>query len=338
MKNIKKQYLIIIPIVLVALVFGVFKVKANQSNQQQEYTAAQKQSIQITVEADGKIEAEKRADLTFKVPGRITSVPVEVGDFVNKWQWLAGIDTSDFKTMHELSLEDYSIQRRNFDEKTLEEYDNVLTTDTIKRDIGNEQSRLDKSVSYVELAYRDIKDASLYAPFDGVVTDVSIEVGNLSSVMKSAITIQTIDKLKLTANIAETDIGFVEVGQEVSYKIDAFENQSFIGKIISIDPSELLLGGVVYYKITINTSDLPSNSKVGMSVDTTIIVKQNDNVLAIPYHTVFSRKGNYAKVNILENDEVVEREVELGIVGDNAYVEVLEGLDENDKVIIDLIE
>lgn len=335
MKNIKKRYLIIIPIILAILVFGFFKNKEKQNQQQPEYITAQKQNMKITVEADGKIEADKRADLTFKVPGRITAVPVKVGDYVSKWQWLASIDTSDFRTMHEVSLEDYSIQRRNFDEKTLEEYKDFVITDSSKRDVGNEQSRLNKSVSYVELAYRDIKDASLYSPFDGVVTAVNIELGNLASTIKTAITIQTIDELKLTANIAETDISLIKVGQKINYQLDAFENQSFSGTIISIDPSELIIGGVVYYKITVNSSELPSNSKVGMSADIKIIAKEKNDILAIPYYVIYEREGNKAKVNILENNEIIKKDITIGIVDDNAYVEIIGGLNSDNKVVIE---
>ena len=191
-----------------------------------------------------------------------------------------------------------------------------------------------KSVTNVEIAYRGTKDASLYAPFEGIVTRVDTEIGNLSSVIKPAIVIQNLNSLKITANISETEIGEVRVGNSVTFTLDAFPDETLTGRVTEIDPTETVISGIVYYPTIIIPDNLPEGAKPGMTTDIAIQILIKENVLIIPYHAISEISNKKAVVKILEGENIIEKEIKLGIKGDDGMVEIFSGLEEGEKVVV----
>ncbi|GAI56771.1 unnamed protein product, partial [marine sediment metagenome] len=131
----------------------------------------------------------------------------------------------------------------------------------------------------------------------------------------------------------EEDIVDVKVGNPVEITLAAFSDEILKGRVISIDPAEKLIDGVVYYGVTIDLEETKEGIKPGMTADIIIESDKKENVLVIPKGTVKKMDGKKI-VQVFKDGEVKEREIEIGLEG-NEYIEVISGLQEGEEVVID---
>jgi HlyD family secretion protein len=113
----------------------------------------------------------------------------------------------------------------------------------------------------------------------------------------------------------------------------AFPDKIFKGRIISINPTEKLIEGVVYYQVKISLEELSDEVKPGMTADLIIKTAFRENVLIIPEDAI-QEKDDKTIVEILKDNIVEEKEVEIGLEGSDNMVEVVSGVLEGEKVIL----
>jgi multidrug efflux pump subunit AcrA (membrane-fusion protein) len=122
----------------------------------------------------------------------------------------------------------------------------------------------------VELSQKQLDDASLTAPFDGVIARVPAEEGDMIPSPNLAplpvIQLVNYEHMELLVEIDEIDIPFVKVGQEVTITVDALPGTGFRGEVQTIFPVPKVIGGVVIYDVKVKF-DLPEGSgiRVGMN-------------------------------------------------------------------------
>jgi HlyD family secretion protein len=121
---------------------------------------------------------------------------------------------------------------------------------------------------------------------DGIVISRNVDVGQTVAASLNAPTLFVIandlTKMQIDANVAEADIGNVEVGQDVSFTVDAFPFRTFQGKVTQIRNSPITVQNVVTYDtvIAVNNNDL--KLRPGMTANVSIVVAQRENVLKVP--------------------------------------------------------
>ena len=103
--------------------------------------------------------------------------------------------------------------------------------------------------------------------------------------------------------------------------------------MISIDPAEKIIDGVVYYEVSISLDDLYEGIKPGMTADLVIRTDFKENVLTVPEKAVRKRNGKTI-VQVLKQNLVVEREIEIGLKGTNDFIEIVSGLEQGEQVIL----
>jgi len=140
-------------------------------------------------------------------------------------------------------------------------------------------------MSSVQRAKVDLGRCTIYSPVDGTVILRSVDVGQtVAASMSAPILFQVasdLTKMQIDANVAEADVGGVEVGQEVEFTVDAFPDRTFRGKVTQVRNSPLTVQNVVTYVtvIEVNNSDL--KLKPGMTANVSIIVQRREDVLRI---------------------------------------------------------
>jgi HlyD family secretion protein len=138
----------------------------------------------------------------------------------------------------------------------------------------------------LERAKVDLARCTIYSPVDGIVISRNVDVGQTVAASLNAPTLFVIAndlaKMQIDANVAEADIGNVEVGQDVNFTVDAFPYRTFAGKVTQIRNSPITVQNVVSYDtvIAVNNSDL--KLRPGMTANVSIIVAQRENVLKVP--------------------------------------------------------
>lgn len=157
-----------------------------------------------------------------------------------------------------------------------------------------EQARLS-----LEQARRNLAEATLTAPFDGVITAVNITAGGESG-SSAAISIADTSKLHVDVLVDETEIASVLVGQKVELTLDALTGITLTGQVANIDQSGTVSSGVVNYSVRVNLDPTDTALLLDMTANAAIISEKHENVLAVPATAIqtVSSSANQTSANI----------------------------------------
>lgn len=174
--------------------------------------------------------------------------------------------------------------------------------------------------------------AVIRAPIDGVVAKINYKVGEAVSSVDPIIEMIS-PHFEIKVDIPETDVAKLKINDKVAITLDAFgEDVKFSGQVVSIDPASTELQDVVYYKIKVTIDPTEAPVKAGMTANVTVNTNQRENVLFIPSRAVRANGAKYARV--LKGGQVSDVPVKLGLKADDGKVEILEGLNEGDEVVV----
>ena len=172
-------------------------------------------------------------------------------------------------------------------------------------DIDAAQAQVAAQQANVQLAQNNLDAAVLTAPTDGTVTAITGAVGqwlsggalngsaatsasgagassSSSSNSSNFISLTSLSGLQVTAQINESDIGRVQIGQPVTFTVDAFPNQTFNGKVAIIQPLGQNVQNVVSYTVTSTIDQTNAKLLPGMTATVNIIINQVQNALEVP--------------------------------------------------------
>ena len=182
---------------------------------------------------------------------------------------------------------------------------------TSQSSVTTEQGLLNEALTQLAADKRDLDNATLLAPHDGIVTLINGNVGGLPGVPTSTSStgttspsntfIQLVDTqaLQVQANVNETDTANLKIGEPVTFTVNAFNGRTFTGTVSAISPNGQIASNVVTYPVTI---DVDPNSLHGarllasMTANVTITVIQHKGVLLIPVDAV-----NFARLASTSN-------------------------------------
>jgi len=208
----------------------------------------------------------------------------------------------------------------------------VATAEPRAEDIGIYKSQIDQAQANVNLYQSQINNNSITSPMDGTITAVNAKRGEVVSYSAPIIQMLSSEPFQIKVNIYEQDIVNVDPGDTVKINLVAFADQTFEGKVLSIDPAEKIVDNVVYYETTIDFPNQPAGIRSGMTADITVEAAKKQNVLRVPKGIVEEIDGKKI-VDVVRNKKIEEREIKTGFEG-NDYYEVVAGLAEGDEVII----
>ena len=190
-----------------------------------------------------------------------------------------------------------------------------------------EQSRLS-----LDSARLRLEDATITAPFDGIVVDVVVSEGEFVSPAVPAIELVDVCRFHTDVFIDELDIARVKVGQTVRLELDAFPDEQLIGEVVYVADVGTASQGLVTYKVTVDLGDPDLPIKADMTASVKIVVAEHKDVLVIPGRAVRrDSEGRY--VELVEGTTLKRTPVEVGLSGEE-NVEVLSGLEEGDEIVV----
>ncbi|MEI7741219.1 MAG: efflux RND transporter periplasmic adaptor subunit [bacterium] len=201
-------------------------------------------------------------------------------------------------------------------------------------DVDAALAELDAVKSSVADAEVGVTKTVLRAPVDGVITDISIDIGEVVGVstnVNPVVTMIAAPPYVIEANIAEIDIPKIKLENGVDINFDAYQGNDFKGHVSEIYPAETVVQGVIYYRIKVAFDDVGVLALPGMTANLKLIAASKDQALVVPYAAVI-REGKVDYVRIPNGITFDKREVKVGIQSDTE-VEILSGVSEGDKVI-----
>jgi RND family efflux transporter MFP subunit len=190
------------------------------------------------------------------------------------------------------------------------------------------RAEIDASSASVKLAQRQLRDASIRAPFDGYVQKRLVQLGEYVKLQSPVISVVRMDPLKLTAEIPEKMAPWVSVGQPVELRVDAYPDAPVTGTISRISPAVNTATRAFSFEARV-----PNNKallKPGTFARVHIESGRVDRVMTVAYTALQYRYG-VNRVFVVDGDHLVEREIRVGDrLGER--IEVLEGVKPGESI------
>ncbi len=250
--------------------------------------------IQNVITATGTVQPQNRLEIKPPIGGRIEKILVKEGDKVKDGQILAWMSSTERAALLDAA-----------------------------------QASGPEVLKYWEGVY---KEAPLIAPIDGDVIVCKDYPGQ--TVASTDVVLVLSDHLIVQAQVDETDIGKVKVGQNAEVTLDAYPQIKITGKVNHIYYESATVNNVVIYYVDILPDTVPDVFRSGMSATVNIVEEGKSGVLTLPVAAV-SWNNNGAYVLVSRSGAAVPEKVQVKTgISDDKNVEIISGLSEGDKVIL----
>lgn len=183
-------------------------------------------------------------------------------------------------------------------------------------------------------AKQDLADCNIFAPFDGIITEVKAKKHDSVSagaILANIITHQKIAEITLN----EIDVAKIKIGQKANITFDALEDLNITGEVIEADTLGTTTQGVVTYGVKIAFDAQDDRIKPGMSLSTEIITSAKQNILVVPSSAI-KQNSDMSYVQILSANIASAISVQIGLSNDT-MTEILDGLKQGDIIVTQTI-
>ncbi|MFZ2190298.1 MAG: efflux RND transporter periplasmic adaptor subunit [Candidatus Magasanikiibacteriota bacterium] len=206
-------------------------------------------------------------------------------------------------------------------------------------DVASYEASLNETKASLSQAVANLNKARIIAPIDGVIGKVDAKLGQYVSSQDAVVKLVN-PHFEIKVDIPETDIVKIALGNEAQITLDAFgDDTKFKGIVTEIEIGETVIQDVVYYSVTLSIDDNGSNNILnGMTANVMFYTEQKENVLYIPSRAIKTDDQGNKTVRILENEELKDVKVNVGLRGDDGLIEIVSGLGEGQEIVVRIIE
>jgi RND family efflux transporter MFP subunit len=321
---------------IAAVVVGGYYYMSSSSDQQTAPTTVTKTEtvkrgdLRLSVSGSGQVEAVSQVDLTPVIAGDgidVIEVRVKNNQEVKKGQIIAVLDTEDaVRAIESAELDLRDVKTRQ--QQTSDQYKGDTKSDMLNRRL--QEIALRQSENNLDKAKEKLQDYYIKAPFDGVVTGLSVEAGD--SVSRSTVLASVITRdMQVAVSLNEVDAAKVAEGNSVTLSFDALPELALSGKISRIDTIGTTTQNVVSYDAKIALDKQDASLKPGMSASAEIAVAERQSVLLIPNAALATANGKTSVKTVKGTREIVT-----GLT-DDVSTEIVSGLSEGDQVLIETV-
>lgn len=290
-----------------------------------EVYPVQQQELAGNFKSTGNFYADKELDFASEVSGRVESILVKEGDYVQKGQLLARTDDKYLLNELETAKANFTQAKTN-----KERFDHLIKTGGI-----TQQQYEDASLNFENAKIRlegvklRLADTYIKAPISGVVNARYIEQGSFLTPGAKLFNIVDTKNLELRVNVTEGQALQVKEGDKVQVVADALPNQPVSGKVtfIGVKADKSLTYPV---EIALN-NDNELSFRAGMFGTATFKAGQAVNSIVIPRSAIFGSLQN-PQVYVVEGEIASLKPVTIGQT-ENKFVEITSGLEEGELVV-----
>ncbi len=281
--------------------------------------------LKSLVTATGKIEAQKKVDLSANVMGQIVNLAVREGDRVAKGDFLLQIDQNQrrasalsaeeslkalffdrdaARAQAEEAQKSFERAQRSFADQIVSqsEVDSArAAADSAAANVKSVERRIEQARANLAGARDELSKTKMTSPIDGLVTALPVEegeiavIGTMNNAGTKLMTISDMSVVEAVMEVDETDVPTVRVGQTAEVRIDAYGEQKFDGVVTEVGSSPIasLTGSTdaaVNFEVKIQLADPPATIRPGFSCSADILTGTAPQVLAVPIQALVVRE------------------------------------------------
>lgn len=334
-----KKFWWLVALVVLALGATFFFYRRQQSRQAQALADLKtvvfaKKDLTSTLDLSGIVDAKRKVKLFYSTGGKLTKVNAQKGDTVTAGQVLAVIDQADLQKRLEKSLNNYLVDRLQFDDYQ-DQFKTRAPTEEENLASQLDQIGLNNSVLDVEISSIAINNTKLTSPIDGLITDAPDLVAPMNILYTDAFTVVDPKTLVFRAMVDELDLSLIHEGQEALIEFDAVPDLEITTTISNISLTSVVGNSGTAFEVEFQLPDANLDLlRLGMNGDAHVILARKTQVSSVPLDALYTQNGqHYVRVLLPAAKTTVEKVVTTGLETEDD-VEILTGLDAGDLVVV----
>lgn len=294
-KTFRNSILFLAAVIVIVFAYRFF-AKAKDAEINVQTVKLTKQDVTTSVTATGTVEPVDTVQVGTQVSGLIKNIYVDYNSEVKKGQLLAEIDktnlqesVNDAQAQYNSALNELNYQQQNFNRQN-----NMFKSGVISRadyeqaayQVKNAQQSVNQKRTTLAQARTNLSYANIYAPIDGIILSKEVQEGQTVAASMTTPTLFTIakdiTKMQVQANVDEADIGNVQVGQRVTFTVDAYPETEFKGSVREMRLSPKTSSNVVTYTVLIDADNSEQKLKPGLTATITIFTQELKGTNTVP--------------------------------------------------------
>ncbi len=287
---------------------------------------AKKQSIEDKISLVGSMAANESVEIKSEIDGAVEEIKFEEGQKVEKGQLLIAIDKSKLEASLAQAEANFKLAQT-----TGKRYQSLVESQAIsKQEFDQAQGSLEAAKASADLVKAQLRDATIEAPFEGVMGERLISVGQFITKGASLTFLINQNPMKAEFRIPEKYLGQLKEKQTIEITVAAYPKEIFKGEVYFIDPQIDAITRTALVKALVPNTD--GKLRVGMFANLDLIVNVREDAVVIP-ETALIPKDEEVSVFVIDAESKAQpRIVKVGIRMAGS-VEIISGLAVGEKVI-----
>ena len=306
----KRILLVVFVLGAVAVAYGYYGVATNEFMPEVSTVAVTQGDVVDSVGATGALEAVTTVQVGSQVSGIIQDLYVDFNSIVREGDVIMRLDPSLFETQLEqaranllraeadverlhVAVDDANVQLARSRELASDNLISDTELEAAEVTVRSSEAQLKSAEAQVTQARAslnqnevNLEHTVIRAPIDGIVTSRLVDIGQTVAASFQApelfVIAADLTKMRVIANIDESDVGRIRPNQRVTFTVDAFPAEEFVGSVSQIRLEPILTQNVVTYATVIDAPNPDLKLKPGMTATVTVEVARRENVLRIP--------------------------------------------------------
>jgi HlyD family secretion protein len=312
-------------VVVLALLVGVGVMRGAKGKAQAvQFARVRQEDITSRVRAPGKIEPRTQVKISADIMGKIVRLAVKEGDQVRKGQLMLQLDDTQYRavanqaraalssanarlkdaeSLLRVAESNYVRQHALWDQKVLSqaEWDQANSTvESARTAQSTAREEVTRATAALSGASDNLSKTRFVAPFDGVVSALNVEAGEIviTGTMNNAGTqimvVSDLSRMLVKADVDETDVVDMKLGQKAKITVDALPDTSFVGTVVEIGntakrSSLTSVEGQTNFEVKVVFDSQVPTVRPGMTADVEIETATHPKTSGVPIQAVVVR-------------------------------------------------
>jgi HlyD family secretion protein len=356
----------------VAVLWGATRANANGATLPPLNTVVvERGAVSQRVVAHGSLQPVQKVTVGSQVSGIIDAIHVDFNSPVRRGQVIAVIESATFAAAVSSAEAELEAATSNLELAGMQ-WDRVRQLREVQlipaSEVDHARAALRQAEAQVSVrrhaldrARRELERCTIRSPTDGMVISRNVDVGQTVAASLSApILFEIATDLRLMqihANVSEAVVGAVQEGQAVRFRVDAYRDREFTGRVTQVRNAPVIEDNVVHYETIIAVDNEEGLLKPGMTAEVNVITAEVKDALRVRNAALRARLpdairprepdaaestgpagaggGAEGRVYLLRDGTIVAAAVQTGL-SDGLYTEIMSGVDEGDELVVGL--
>ncbi len=269
-----------------------------------QFARVRVEDITSRVRAPGKIEPRTQAKISADIMGKIVRLPVKEGDHVKSGQLLLQLDDTQYRALHGQSLATLSGARSH--QRDAEQALRMAESNYTRQKALWEQKLLSQaewdvaSQAALDGSRDNLGKCSFIAPFDGVVSALNVEqgeiviTGTMNNPGTQILVVSDLSRMLVKADVDETDVVDIRLGQKAKITVDALPDTSFVGTVVEVGNTAKrsitsTVEGQTNFEVKVVFDDNVPAVRPGMTADVEVATATHTKTRGVPIQAVVVR-------------------------------------------------